>query len=120
MPLIDKPFKRAAVDIVGPIEPPSEAGHRYILTLVDYGTKYPEAVPLKKITTEAVAEALLNIYSRVGIPEKVLTDQGTQFMCEYASATLFCSPTEKFPRGRQDSIHFSCYTDIQSEDLERP
>ena len=61
MPLIDTPFKRVAVDIVGPIAPPSEAGHRYILTLVDYATKYPEAVPLKKITTEAVAEAL---YSR--------------------------------------------------------
>ena len=27
MPLIDMPFKRAAVDIVGPIAPPSEAGH---------------------------------------------------------------------------------------------
>ena len=72
MPLIDTPFKRVAVDIVGPIAPPSEAGHRYILTLVDYATRYPEAVPLKKITTETVAEALLNIYSRVGIPEEVL------------------------------------------------
>ena len=72
MPLIDTPFKRVAVDIVGPIAPPSEAGHRYILTLVDYATRYPEAVPLKKITTEAVAEALLDIYSRVGIPEEVL------------------------------------------------
>ena len=82
MPLIDTPFKRVAVDIVGPIAPPSEAGHRYILTLVDYATRYPEAVPLKKITTEAVAEALLDIYSRVGIPEEVLTDQGTQFMSE--------------------------------------
>ena len=30
----------------------------------------------------AVAEALLKIYSRVGIPEEVLTDQGTQFMSE--------------------------------------
>ena len=80
MPLIDTPFKRVAVDIVGPIAPPSEAGHRYILTLVDYATRYPEAVPLKKITTEAVAEALLDIYNRVGIPEEVLTDQGTQFM----------------------------------------
>ena len=60
MPLIDTPFKRVAVDIVGPIAPPSEAGHRYILTLVDYATRYPEAVPLKKITTEAVAEALLD------------------------------------------------------------
>ena len=41
------------------------------------------AVPLKKITTETVAEALLDIYSRVGIPEEVLTDQGTQFMSAY-------------------------------------
>ena len=80
MPLIDTPFKRVAVDIVGPIAPPSKAGHRYILTLIDYTTRYPEAVPLKKITTEAVAEAILDIYSRVGIPEEVLTDQGTQFM----------------------------------------
>ena len=62
MPLIDTPFKR--------------------VTLVDYATRYPEAVPLKKITTEAVAEALLDIYSRVGIPEEVLTDQGSQFMSE--------------------------------------
>ena len=80
MPLIDTPFKSLAADIVGPIAPPSEAGHRYILTLVDYATRYPEAVPLKKITIEAVAEAQLDIYSRVGIPEEVLTDQGTQFM----------------------------------------
>ena len=82
MPLIDMPFKRVAVDIVGPIAPPSKAGHRYILTLVDHTTRYPEAVPLKKITTEAVAEALLDIYSRVGIPGEVLTNQGTQFMSE--------------------------------------
>ena len=74
VPLIDTPFKRVAVDIVGSIAPTSEARHRYILTLVNYATRYPEAVPLKKITTEAVAEALLYINSRVGIPEEVLTD----------------------------------------------
>ena len=44
-----------------------------ILTLVDYAARYPEAVPLKKITTEAVVEALLDTCSRVGIPEEVLT-----------------------------------------------
>ena len=64
-PLIAMPFKRVAVDIIGPIAPLSEAGHRYILTLVDYATRCPEVVPLKKITTEAVGEALLDIYSRV-------------------------------------------------------
>ena len=42
MPLIDTPFKRVAVDTVGPIAPPSEAGDWYILTLVDYRTRYPE------------------------------------------------------------------------------
>ncbi|GFN86652.1 gypsy retrotransposon integrase-like protein 1 [Plakobranchus ocellatus] len=29
VPLIDTPFKRVAIDLVGPINPPSEAGHRY-------------------------------------------------------------------------------------------
>ena len=76
VPLIDMPFKRVVVDIIGPIVQPIEAGHRYILTLTDYATRYPESVPLKKITTEAVVEALLDIYSRMGIPEEVLTDQG--------------------------------------------
>ena len=59
MPLIDTPLKRVAVHIVGRIAHRSEAGHRYILTLVDYATRYPEAVPLTMITTEAIAEAPL-------------------------------------------------------------
>ena len=76
MPLIDTQFKRVAIDI-GLIAPLSEAGHRYIVTLVNYATRYPEAVPLKKITTEAVAEVLFVISSRVVLAEEVLTDQGT-------------------------------------------
>ena len=78
--LVDTPFKPVAVDLVGPITPASERGHRYILTLVDYATRYPEAVSLKNIDTETVAEALLDMYSRLGIPEEVLSDQGTQFV----------------------------------------
>ena len=83
MPLIDMPFRRVAVDLVGPISPPSEKGHRYILslrTLVDYATRYPEAVPLKNIETLTVAEALLDMYSRLRIPQEVLSDLGTQFV----------------------------------------
>ena len=82
MPLIDTPFKRVAVDLVGPIYPPSESGHRSILTLVDYATRYPDAVPLKSITTESVAEALVDMYSRLGVPEEVLSDMGAQFVSE--------------------------------------
>ena len=80
--LIDVPFKRVAVDLVGPIFPPSNAGHRYILTFIDYATRYPEAIPLKTISTESVAEALVGIYSRVGVPEEVLSDLGIQFISD--------------------------------------
>ena len=82
MPLIDKPFKRVAIDLVGPISPPSEEGHRYILTLVDFSTCYPEAVPLKNIYTETVAEALVDIFSRLAVPEEILSDLGTQFVSD--------------------------------------
>ena len=66
--IIDKPFKRVGIHLDGPIDPPSEDGHRYILTLVDFATRYPEAVPLKNILnidTETVAEALVHILSRL-------------------------------------------------------
>jgi len=82
MPLIDKPLKRVAIDLVGPISPRSEAGHRYILTLVDFATPSHEAVPLKNINTETVAEALVDIFSRLGVPQEILSDLGTQFVSE--------------------------------------
>ena len=92
MPLIDTSFKRVAIDLVGPIRPPSEEGHRYILTLVDFATRYPEAVPLKTIDTETVAEALVNIFSRLGIAEEILSDIGTQFVSDcMKEVTLFLS-----------------------------
>ena len=77
-----QPFKRVAVDLVGPISPPSENGHQYILTLVDYATRYPEAIALKRIDTPIVAETLVDMFSRLGIPEEILSDLGTQFVSE--------------------------------------
>ena len=50
--------------------------------MVDYATRYPDAVPLKNIDTETVAEALLDMYSRLGFPEEVLSDNGSQFVSE--------------------------------------
>ena len=82
MPLIDKPFKRVAIDLVGPIGPPSEDSQRYILTLVDFATRYPEAVPLKNIDTETVAEVLVDIFRHLGVPEEILSDLGTQFVSD--------------------------------------
>ena len=82
MPMVDIPFRRVAVDIVGPIEPRSDMKNKYILTMIDYATRYPEAVALPDITTERVAEALVQMFSRVGVPEEMLTDCGSQFTSE--------------------------------------
>ena len=82
MPMIDTPFKRVAVDIVDPMEPRSDKKSRYILTMIDYATRYPEAVALPSIETERLAEALVEMFSRVGIPDEMLTDCGSQFTAE--------------------------------------
>ena len=82
LPQIRIPFTRVAVDLVGPLVPSSERGYRWILTLVDYTTRYPEAVPLKSIDTVSVAEALLGIFTRVGFPSEVLSDRGSQFVSD--------------------------------------
>ena len=58
MPLVDEPFRRVAVDLIGPIIPESDRGNRYALVMVDYATRYPEAIPLRNTETETVAEAL--------------------------------------------------------------
>ena len=79
MPLFSTPFERVAVDLVGPLSPPSSQGHRYILTIIDVAMRYPEAVPSKDISAISVAEALLAVFSRMGFPKEILSDQGTQF-----------------------------------------
>ncbi|KAL8610775.1 hypothetical protein ACOMHN_016758 [Nucella lapillus] len=58
VPIVEEPFKKVGVDIVGPIIPCSARGHKYILVVVDYATRYPKAVPLKKQDAATVAEAL--------------------------------------------------------------
>ena len=69
-----------SIDLVGPISPMSGRGHRYILTLVDFATRYSEALPLRVVDSETISEALLSIFSRVGIPSVLLSDNGPQFV----------------------------------------
>ena len=66
------------MDIVGPLEK-SSAGYQYILVICDYATRYPEAFPLQSINTQKLISALVQLFSRAGIPEEILTDQGTNF-----------------------------------------
>ncbi|XP_077940886.1 uncharacterized protein LOC144385036 isoform X1 [Gasterosteus aculeatus] len=79
LPIIDTPFERIGLDIVGPL-PKSARGHQYILVILDYATRYPEAIPLRKATARHIANELFLLSTSLGIPKEILTDQGTPFM----------------------------------------
>ena len=49
-------------------------------------TKWPEAVPLKNVTAQTVAEALWQIFARTSVPEVILSDQGT----DSSQSASFC------------------------------
>ncbi len=55
LPLMEVPFERIGMDLIGPLER-SARGYRFALVLVDYATRYPEAVPLCSISAKSVAE----------------------------------------------------------------
>lgn len=75
-----KPFELVSLDIVGPL-PVTTSGHRYLLTFMDYLTRYCEAIPIPNQTAETVArEFVQKIITRYGVPSKLLTDQGRNFV----------------------------------------
>ena len=86
IPVIDEQFERGSCDLVGPISPPSERGHCYIFTYIDHALRYLEIICSNSITSEAVAEAMVGIFSRIGVPEEILSDMGTQFMSDVMKA----------------------------------
>ncbi|XP_076029336.1 uncharacterized protein LOC143018102 [Oratosquilla oratoria] len=106
-------LKRVAIDLVGPLSPPSAEGHRYILTLIDFATGFPEAVPLKEVDSISVAEAFLTIFTRVGIPREILSDQGTQFTSQLMAELhkflgvkpSFTTPFHPSGNGRVERLH---------------
>ncbi|GFY12978.1 uncharacterized protein TNCV_665441 [Trichonephila clavipes] len=61
------PFQVVNMDLIGPIDPPSSKGHKYILCLVDQHTRWGEVVSLTSLSVKVTCEALLNIFSRTEI-----------------------------------------------------
>ena len=46
---------------------------------MDYATRYPETIALPSIEAERIAEALLELLCRFGVPPELLTYLGAQF-----------------------------------------
>lgn len=79
LPIIGNPFERVGMDLIGPL-PKTSKSNEYVLVLVDYATRFPEAFPLRAPTTQNIADRMIELFSRVGFPKEVVTDQGTPFI----------------------------------------
>eukprot|EP00731_Ephydatia_muelleri_P036792 Em0326g4a len=53
--------------------------------VAEFCKRFPEAVPMRSIDAENVAEELLKLFARVGIPVEILTDQGANFTSQLLS-----------------------------------
>ncbi|XP_070017944.1 uncharacterized protein [Nicotiana sylvestris] len=63
------------MNVIGPIEPKSSNGHRFILVTIDYFTKWVEAITLKSINKKAVVDFVhSNLICRFGIPATIITN----------------------------------------------
>lgn len=82
-----RPFEKIFLDIVGPLLV-SHKNNRFILTFQDDLTKYSEAIPISNAEASTVAkEFATKIICKFGVPESILTDQGTNFMSKLFSKT---------------------------------
>ncbi|GAU34548.1 hypothetical protein TSUD_219320 [Trifolium subterraneum] len=73
------PFSWWGMDILGPF-PTVARQVKYLIVVVDYFTKWIEAEPLAKIDASHILRFFKrNVLARFGIPQVVVTDNGTQF-----------------------------------------
>ena len=86
MPLVPQvtlqAFDKCAIDFVGPINPPvKKLGARYIITAIDYLTRWAEAQPVKNCSATTAAKFIFdNILSRFRCRRILMSDQGSHFL----------------------------------------
>ena len=79
IPVVSEPFRKIAIDLIGEL-PKTKTGYKYILTIIDYATRYPEAIPLKTTHSQIIAESLVKVFSWVGLPDEIVSDQGANLI----------------------------------------
>ena len=85
---VDVPFQVLNMDCIGPIEPPSAQGHRCCSCIVDNCTRWPTVYALKSLTARAVCDALVELFTNVGVPSKSISGNGTNFSSQLTQELL--------------------------------
>lgn len=73
-----RPFQKLYIDFLGPY-PRSKEGNNHILIVLDQFSRYVIIKAVKKATASVVIDSLKNIFHTYGVPESLLSDNGSQF-----------------------------------------
>ena len=72
------PFLVWGLDILGPF-PRAVGGFEYLYIAIDKFTKWPEVEAVRKVTAQSAVKFFKGLVCRFGVPNRVVTDNGTQF-----------------------------------------
>ena len=75
-----RPLDRVHIDLTGPLRT-TKGGHKYIMVIKDFLTKYVWLIPLGSKTAEEVAENFVSKFvCQAGVPERLVSDRGNEFV----------------------------------------
>lgn len=80
-------WQQIGIDLIGPL-PLTQAGNKYIMTVTDYFSKWPEAKAIPSKEATSVAKFLYELFLRHGFCPIVISDQGREF-CNRITDQLF-------------------------------
>jgi len=78
--VIEEPFQQWGLYFIGVINPNSSVGHKFILTAIDYFTRWSEATPCKSANQEIVIEMIKRLITHFDIPHTIVSDNGSTFI----------------------------------------
>ena len=116
--------QQVAMDFCRPYKK-SDEGNQYVLVIIDQFTKWVELIPCKSATAAVVLDAFYkNVICRSGVPEQLLTDNGSHFLnylvevlCQvFGCFKAYSAPyypegdgqAERFMRNMNDSLAILC------------
>lgn len=103
--------RRLHVDLAGPFEA-DEFGNTYMLIAVDRDDLWPTIIPIKSSEAKETTPALCQIAADSGVPEIVVSDQGSNFTAEHAKdfyeamgiEPKFASPEAPWSNGAAEAM----------------
>jgi transposase InsO family protein len=77
---VTRPFVVWGMDIVGPLRKAPE-GYTHLLVAIDKFSKWIEVRPITNLRAEQAVTFFTDIIYRFGVPNSIITDNGSQFTC---------------------------------------